>query len=160
MNEPDQNKNVALYGYLFGSSYNYYIMIYSIFGVPLFISATLESYHMLNSSFYPLASGQVVERNEIKRFGRSSLARLTIQIEDNPETVEAILAFHAANEIPNEVTFHFSGNPDEEVFLTEEENPLIGVIILPSLLFLLLGIRRIGKSLLLKDQQSIRKKTP
>lgn len=160
MKETDQKINDALYRYLFGSSFNIYLLIFSIFGIPIFISAALESFHMLKSSAYPLVSGQVVERTEIERFGRSSLACLTIQIENNLNTVEAIMGFHASNHIPDEVSFHFSGNPDQEVFLVQEENPLIGVIILPALFLLMLGIRRIGKSFLLKDQQSIRKTTP
>ena len=71
-----------------------------------------------------LTTGTVIER-ELVKLKISKRPRLTIQINNAPEKVHAILSLDGIEKLPDTVTFYYSGEPREEVHLLEEANPLI-----------------------------------
>lgn len=69
-------------------------------------------------------NGVVVERRMANIWYFVQRPKLRIQVEDTRETVYAILSMNAIHEIPDQVTFSFSGDPSAEVYLFEEDYPL------------------------------------
>jgi hypothetical protein len=68
----------------------------------------------------PIVSGHIIVREPIKR-----TANFTIQLENSEMKVHAQTGIYLLNEIPENVRFHYSGNPSREIYLFEyEENPL------------------------------------
>ena len=68
----------------------------------------------------PIVSGHVVARESTKR-----TVNFTIQLEDGETKVHARTGIYLLNEVPENVRFHYSGNPTKEIYLFEyEENPL------------------------------------
>src|SRR5574339_78346 len=54
---------------------------------------------------------------------------LTVQIQETGETVYAVLSLSGINDVPNNVTFYYSGDPSQEVYLIEETNPIWGFML-------------------------------
>ena len=73
---------------------------------------------------FPVVTGTITERTPIKQGGVPRVD-FTIEISDPHAVVHAYAQRYLINEVPNEVSFRYSGQPNREVFLMEhEENPL------------------------------------
>src|ERR1700730_154173 len=97
---------VAVAGFVFGA-----IMLLS--WIPRLIVA--------NS---PVVTGNVIARAPITEWGVPR-ADFTIEIPSTLEMVHAHTQRYLMNQIPDQVRFHYSGDPSRQVFLFEhEENPL------------------------------------
>lgn len=73
---------------------------------------------------HPIVTGTVTQRTPIQQGGIPRVD-FTIEIADPPATVHAHAQRYLIDEVPNEVSFRYSGDPDREVFLMDhEENPL------------------------------------
>ena len=71
-----------------------------------------------------LVSGTVIRRESHDIFPSVSRPKLTVRISETGESVEAVLLADGINDFNDSVTFYYSGDPNEEVLLLEESNPL------------------------------------
>jgi hypothetical protein len=78
-----------------------------------------------------LVHGQVISR-EMGLVGWLRIQRplLTIQLENSDVIVKASLSMNGINDMPDNVTFYFSGDANREVYLQEEYNPIWGGVFL------------------------------
>jgi hypothetical protein len=65
---------------------------------------------------------------------------LTVQIQDTGENVNAVLSLSGINDIPANVTFYYSGDPSQEVYLLEETNPIWGFMLFLIMSVMLLAV--------------------
>ncbi len=72
----------------------------------------------------PVVTGHVVARTPITEWGVPR-ADFTIKIADSGDVVHAHTRRYLLDRVPDEVRFHYSGDPSRAVYLFEhEENPL------------------------------------
>jgi hypothetical protein len=83
-------------------------------------------------------------RREISRFGIPA-GRLTLQVDATGVTVFAVTNWSEITDMPQQVRFHHSGTPGEEVFVEGEENPIWVALILIGMLIVLIVIRQTFK---------------
>ncbi|HWA28204.1 MAG TPA: hypothetical protein VG734_21310 [Lacunisphaera sp.] len=85
---------------------------------------------------WQLKSGRVTRREMAKTALGIKRPLLSVRIDGTDQSVQASLASNAINDLPERVTFYYSGDPAREVFLQEETNPLgIGLFLLLGPLF-------------------------
>jgi hypothetical protein len=85
----------------------------------------------------PLVNGRVVARKPIKEWGVPR-ADFTIEVDGSKDVVHAHTQRYLLEKVPDQVRFHYSGDPSRAVYLFEhEENPLwIGLFMWASSAFL------------------------
>jgi len=94
--------------------------------LPALWLGTFELNHLVQvqrARSLPVVEGQIVERKSTERWLGLPLARLTLRETNQGATVFAVLHNHVADKFTGPVRFHYSGNPDEEVFLADGDNP-------------------------------------
>jgi hypothetical protein len=77
----------------------------------------------------PLVAGTVLSTRLVHTNALAVRPELTIRVDGTHDTVVAILSSNAASGIPTKVSFHYSGNRNEEVFLEQERSPLVPMLI-------------------------------
>ena len=77
-----------------------------------------------------LVHGKVFTRQKGRGAWGLEHPELTIKIEGKEDMVKAYLIGDAAEKIPDEVSFYYSGDPRKEVRLREESNPLWAALFL------------------------------
>lgn len=83
----------------------------------------VESVHIFAVRNAPVVSGHIVAREPIRQFSVPR-ADFTIRIDGTETQVHARVQRYLMADVPDEVRFHYSGDPAREVFLFEhEENP-------------------------------------
>jgi len=83
----------------------------------------VEACHVFAVRDAPVVVGRVVSRVPIRQFSVPR-ADLTIRIAGGATEVHARVQRYLMADVPDEVRFHYSGDPAREVFLFEhEENP-------------------------------------
>jgi len=98
------------------------VFYFLVIGGALFFGAIqfvkwLPRYAVRNA---PIVSGDVISREPTKRS-----VNFTIKLEGSETKVYARTGIYLLNEVPENVRFHYSGNPTIEIYLFEyEENPL------------------------------------
>jgi hypothetical protein len=91
----------------------------------------LEDYiHSLPSSGDELVHGEVFMRQRGADSWGMEHPELTIQVEGKKDMVKANLRGDTDKKIPNRVSFYYSGDPNKEVHLREETNPLWAALFL------------------------------
>ena len=75
-------------------------------------------------SKYPIVEGVIIDGYRKKINWMVTRPYLTIQIKGEDTTVNALLMQNGIADFPRNVSFHYSGNPNEEVYLEQESNPL------------------------------------
>jgi hypothetical protein len=91
-----------------------------VFGTIMFI-AWIPRFAVASS---PVVTGTVVARTPITEWGVPRVD-FTIEIQGVPAVVHAHTQRYLLNQIPDQVRFHYSGDPSRQVYLFEhEENPL------------------------------------
>jgi hypothetical protein len=96
----------------------------------------LDYVHGLPSSGAELVHGRVFMRQKGRDNWGMEHAELTIKIDDTKDMVKANLIANSSEQIPEEVSFYYSGDPTKEVRLREETNPLwaaLGLLLIPLL---------------------------
>ncbi len=76
-----------------------------------------------------LTYGTVVRRESTQLQGGMKRPVLYIHVPGESQPVRAILLANASGDIPNRVSFYYSGNPSLEVRLQQEDDPLPVAII-------------------------------
>jgi hypothetical protein len=117
----------------------------TIFAIPLGGWQFVEWWHAHQAQRYPLVEGRVIERTEFRRWGGIPAGRLTIRSSAVAGDVVAEVAKYAMEQIPDDVRFHYSGDPTREVFVEGERNPIWAMLIfwgLPPILWALYFVRR------------------
>jgi hypothetical protein len=72
----------------------------------------------------PIVTGRITNRTPIDQGGVPRVD-FTIEVSDPPAVVHAHAQRYLIDQVPDEVRFRYSGDPDREVFLIDhEENPL------------------------------------
>lgn len=94
------------------------------FAIGIAINDTVEFIHILGAGDSPIVDGRIVSREEYRRWGGTPAGKLTIQIADTETIVVARTNRAAMSELPDEVRFQYTGDPDREVFIEGEEHPL------------------------------------
>ena len=74
----------------------------------------------------PQTSGTVVQREYTYVYGVLRRPKLRIKIEPDGPVVEAVLMVNSSAQIPDNVTFGYSGWPKQEVALEQETSSLVG----------------------------------
>jgi hypothetical protein len=95
-----------------------------------------------------VVNGTVVSRSTVKTGYFTTRGQLRVRIEPDGPEVMAILSLDSLRDIPQRVTFQFSGDPSREIVLQEESSPLtalviVGIATLGALLFLLVEVRAV-----------------
>tara|TARA_R110002020_G_scaffold319161_9_gene535096 strand:+ start:610 stop:1020 length:411 start_codon:yes stop_codon:yes gene_type:complete len=73
---------------------------------------------------YPIVTGTIKQRKPIDQGGIPRV-HFEIELHDPPAIVHAYTQRYLIDEVPDQVKFRYSGDPQREVFLFEhEENPL------------------------------------
>ena len=94
----------------------------------LFLAMDVVKVHSHSSS--ALVYGQVVERQIHANQWGISRPYLTIQINGTSALVHASLSMNSVDEMPDKVSFFYSGDPSREVFLQQETDPLWGALLM------------------------------
>ncbi len=106
------------------------LLLVMVVGIPATIFLFVDFLHSLPSPTDRLVQGQVVGRE----MGTAALGiqrpLLTVQLDDADVLVQASLSMNDIDDMPDHVTFYYSGDPGREVYLQEETNPIWGTIIL------------------------------
>ncbi len=76
------------------------------------------------SAAWRLASGEVIEHEQVTVYAVATRPKVTIRVDGSGETVHAVLSMNAADQVPERVTFRYSGDASREVQLLEEDDPL------------------------------------
>jgi hypothetical protein len=105
-----------------------------------------EAVHIFAVRNAPIVTGHIVSRQPIRQFSVPR-ADFTIRIDGTEAEVHARVQRYLMTDVPDEVRFHYSGDPTREVFLFEhEENPYWIVLtcwgLSVLLVLLLVGMRR------------------
>jgi 4-amino-4-deoxy-L-arabinose transferase-like glycosyltransferase len=100
---------------------------------------------------WPIVQGTVQVRQTVLVNGFAKRPKLVIQIEPNGPMVYAVLQMSASSNIPDHVTFRYSGDPSKEVQLFEETSSLSGGFAFLGLAVLLLLIWPSYKRYLIKS---------
>ena len=88
----------------------------------------------------PIVQGEVLRREEIRKWGGIPATRLTIQVAKREDKVFAVMPNHTAAQLGRVVQFHYSGDPRQVVHVDGEDNPLWLVLMmwgLPALLWII-----------------------
>jgi hypothetical protein len=101
----------------------------TIFAIPLGGWQFAEWWHAHQAKRYPLVEGHVINRTEFRRWGGIPAGRLTIRSSAVAGDVVAEVPKYAMEQIPDDVRFHYSGDPTREVYLEGESNPFWAVVI-------------------------------
>ena len=105
------------------------ILLLIVVSLPLSVILFNDFIHSRPSPNDQLVHGQVVRREmSIGGWLRIQRPLLTIKLENSDVIVKASLATNGINDMPNIVTFYYSGDPNKEVYLQEEYNPIWGSI--------------------------------
>ena len=116
------------------------ILLLLIVSIPINIFLFNDFMYSRPSPNDHLVHGFVVKREMGTTTYRIVRPILTVQIQETGEIVEAVLSLSGINDVPNNVTFYYSGDPSQEVYLREEVNPIWGFMIFLSMSVMLLGI--------------------
>ena len=76
------------------------------------------------SAAWHLASGEVTGFEYVTVYAVATRPKVTIRVDGSGETVHAVLSMNAADQVPERVTFRYSGDANREVQLLEEDDPL------------------------------------
>jgi len=77
---------------------------------------------------WPIVHGEVISRSMIRVGGIARRPYLRIRVVPSGPIVHAILATNAMQDIPDNVSFRYSGDPTKEVELLEETSSLAGAL--------------------------------
>src|SRR5260221_12615407 len=77
----------------------------------------------------PVVTGRIVSREPIRRLGFVPGVDFTIRIENTSTTVHAQAQRYLMEQVPDTVSFHYSGDPAREVFLFEEEESPFAIFV-------------------------------
>jgi hypothetical protein len=94
------------------------------FALGLAIWHTVEFVHLCGAWHAPVVEGTVIDRKPIRRFGGIPAGQLSIRIAGTDTVVVARTNKHAMKELPDQVQFRYTGDPNREVFIQGEEHPL------------------------------------
>jgi hypothetical protein len=95
---------------------------------------------------FPVVEGSVVSRRPILLYGHLPRSDFTIQISGQDVKVHAITGRYLLDEIPNQVSFRYSGDSSRNVFLFEyEENPIWLFLFCWSISAICFGVLRFSK---------------
>ena len=105
------------------------ILLLIVISLPLSAFLFSDFIHSRPSPNNELVHGQVIRR-EMGLVGWLRIERplLTIKIDNSDVIVQGSLSLNGINDMPDTVTFYYSGNPSREVYLQEEYNPIWGSI--------------------------------
>ena len=115
------------------------LYVVTVFAVPLCGMMLVDFFKRVETQRMPLLSGTIV-RQLPKKSKWSFRPVVEVKVDNKPFVVHASLIMDSLRSMPRQVTFHFSGDPNEEVHLQEETNPLWGAslfFLIPSVLFFL-----------------------
>lgn len=114
------------------------VLIAIVLCIPFSILSFVDFMHVQSSQKNKLVDGQVVKREISLDSLKMKRPLLTIQLADSDVFVKASLSMDGINDVPDSVHVYYSGDPNQEVYLQEETNPLWGFvffIVAGSLLF-------------------------
>ena len=94
------------------------------FAIGIAAWETQEFLHAWRAQGAPIVEGDVIKREEFRRFGGIPAGRLSIRIVGSDALVIAETNKAAMQALPERVRFHYTGDPDREVFVEGEEHPL------------------------------------
>lgn len=94
------------------------------FTLGLAIVYTIEHGHILGAGNAPLVEGQIVQREQTRRWGGIPAGKVTVRLLDEDVVVSAITLRSDMQKLPERVCFRYTGDPNREVFIEGEENPL------------------------------------
>src|SRR5262249_29597640 len=106
------------------------------FGWALGLLFLLDFVHSFPKPGEQVVNGKVVSRAMLQSAWGIQRPVLTIQVEGTNDMVKAELSANALKDLPDDVTFSYSGDPSREVFLQQETNPIWGalfLLLLPAL---------------------------
>lgn len=116
----------------------YRLYVVTVFAIPLGCIFLFDSVKRDQTQGMVLLSGAIVR--ELPKQGVWSFRPVVeISVDNKPFTVKAQLAMDSIDSMPRQVSFFYDGDPNNEVHLREETNPLWGAslcLLLPSVLFL------------------------
>ena len=103
-----------------------FLPVFWLLGIFLALDAVKAHSHSSNT----FVSGRVVgSQIQANQWGISR-PDLTIRINGTSTIVHASLSMNGVNEMPDEVSFFYSGDPSREVFLQQETDPLWGALLM------------------------------
>ncbi len=94
------------------------------FAVVLAAWHAQEYLHVWGARNAPVVEGDVMRREQFRRSGGIPAGRLSIRIVGTDTMVVAETNKQAMQELPDRVRFHYTGDPNREVFVEGEEHPL------------------------------------
>jgi hypothetical protein len=100
----------------------------------------LDYIHGFPSQGDELVRGKVFMRQKGRGAWGLEHPELTIKIEGKEDMVKAYLVGDTAEKVPDEVSFYYSGDPNKEVRLREESNPLWAALFLLFTPLLVAGV--------------------
>jgi hypothetical protein len=109
--------------------------LYVTAAVSILMSATLafDHYRERPDPAWPIVKGTVVQRESETRFIFMRRPRLTIKVEPDGPSVTAVLMTNSSANIPDSVSFRFSGDADREVLLLEESSSILVAVFIGAL---------------------------
>jgi hypothetical protein len=93
------------------------------FAIWIAVTHTSEYLHLRGAMDSPIVEGDIISRQKTRRSGGIPAGQLTIQIVGEKTTVTAITNLDDMKKLPRRVRFHFTGDPNREVFIEGEEHP-------------------------------------
>ena len=118
-----------------------FIILIAIFAIPLAVRDFCDYGYIMYMRQFPLVAGTVMVRQKIDRYGIPA-GKLTLRVDQTGVGVFAITNKAEITDMPNQVTFHHSGSPGEEVFIEGEENPIWSALLIVGMLIVLVVIRQ------------------
>ena len=94
------------------------------FAIGIAAWETRESLHLWGALAAPIVEGDVIRREQFRRFGGILAGRLSIRIVGTDTVVIAETNGQAIRELPARVRFRYTGDRGREVFVEGEEHPL------------------------------------
>jgi hypothetical protein len=94
------------------------------FAIAIAAWQTQEYVHLRGALGTPVVDGDVIRREEFRRFGGIPAGRLSIRIVGTDTIVIAETNKQKMQELPGRVRFHYTGDPSREVFVEGEGHPL------------------------------------
>jgi hypothetical protein len=109
------------------------------FSIILFLAFLLGLYFLSeaianhSNSKSPLEHGTVIRVEKAEIFWGVKRPLLIVRADKSAVELKALLSASVASNIPRRVSFHYSGNPAEEIYLEQEYDPLwIGLFFVGS----------------------------
>jgi hypothetical protein len=100
------------------------LLVITVFAVPIGAVEFGEWLHWRAAKILPVEQGNVIGREEYRRWGGIPAGRLHIRIAKDNSVVQANLARSAMLEAPNALWVHYGGNANDEVVLATEPSPI------------------------------------